>query len=177
MKKNNAKHKKNIDLKIKGDLEGRTVGKIVIILIVVFSFFSFYLLTVTIVNKNKNVENKSSNDSIEPTISYDKIIAGRSFSMGDDEYYVIYYDSSDKENSSIYSELVSTYKAKGDSIPIYFVDMADGLNKNFSTTDESNKTPTEASDLLINGPTLIRINDGKVISYIEGEINIKNSLN
>ena len=51
--------------------------------------------------------------------------------------------------------------------------MNDGLNKSHSTTEESNKNPNTVEDLSINGPTLIKIQAGKVINYIEGESEIR----
>ena len=149
-------------------------GKVITIISVLISFFTFYLLTVYIVNKDsKTDDNKNITQSEEKTISYDKILLGRSFSMENEEYYVIYYDSSDEDISSIYNELLSNYRAKDDGLSIYYVDMNDGLNKSHSTTEESNKNPNTVEDLSINGPTLIKIQAGKVINYIEGESEIR----
>ncbi len=149
-------------------------GKVITIISVLISFFTFYLLTVYIVNKDsKTDDNKNITQSEEKTISYDKILLGRSFSMENEEYYVIYYDSSDEDISSIYNELISNYRAKDDGLSIYYVDMNDGLNKSHSTTEESNKNPNTVEDLSINGPTLIKIQAGKVINYIEGESEIR----
>ena len=151
--------------------------KIIIIVSVFVLFFTFYLLTVYIVNKDsKTTNNKSISESEEKTISYDKILLGRSLSMENEEYYVIYYDSSNEEISSIYDELVSNYRSKEDGISIYYVDMNDGLNKSHSTTEESNKNPNTVDDLSINGPTLIKVHEGKVINYIEGETEIRGEL-
>ncbi len=153
-------------------------GKVVIILVVLILFVAFYLLTIYIVNKDSNINTDNKvNESQEKSISYDKILLGRSFSMNDDDYYVIYYDSSNKDTSSIYNELVTNYKVKEDALPIYYVDMGDGLNKSHSTNEESNRSPNGVDDLLINGPTLIRFQDGKVIDYRQGEEDIKNILN
>lgn len=149
-------------------------GKVITIISVLISFFTFYLLTVYIVNKDsKTDDNKNITQSEEKTISYDKILLGRSFSMENEEYYVIYYDSSDEDISSIYNELISNYRAKDDGLSIYYVDMNDGLNKSHSTTEESNKNPNTVEDLSINGPTLIKVQAGKVINYIEGESEIR----
>ena len=93
------------------------------------------------------------------------------------QYLVIYYDKSDEEISSVYSQLVSDYKSKDDALSIYTVDMSSAFNKGFSTTDESNHNPTNASELLINGPTLIHFSQHSVTNYVEGEENISNYLN
>ena len=80
-----------------------------------------------------------------------------------------------ENNSSIKvtNELISNYRAKDDGLSIYYVDMNDGLNKSHSTTEESNKNPNTVEDLSINGPTLIKVQAGKVINYIEGESEIR----
>ena len=152
-------------------------GKVITILVVLILFFVFYLLTVYNVNNDtKTDDNKNIQESEEKAISYDKILLGRSFSMSDDEYFVIYYDSSNEDISSIYSEVVSNYRAKEDGFSIYFVDMNDGLNKSHSTTEESNKNPSTVEDLSINGPTLIKVQSRKVVDYFEGESEIKEAL-
>ena len=151
--------------------------KIIIIVSVLVLFLAFYLLTVYIVNKDsKTTDNKNIGESEEKTISYDKILLGRSLSMENEEYYVIYYDSSNEDISSIYNELVSNYRSKEGGISIYYVDMNDGLNKSHSTTEESNKNPNTAEELSINGPTLIKVHGGKVMSYMEGESKIREAL-
>ena len=107
------------------------------------------------------------------TFSYDEILLGRSLSMQDDEYLVLLYDKSDEKQSEIYDQLYNDYKNKEEHLSIYYVDMSSGLNKKFSTTGESNKNPADVSDFLINGPTLIRVNNHIVQDYYEGEENIK----
>ena len=135
---------------------------------------AFYLLTVYITNKNTN--KKKDNDKEEVTISNENIIVGRSLSMSDEDYYVIFYDKGDEEISSTYSEIVSHQKYSGDGKKIYVVDMSSGFNKKFLTTEESNKTPATASDFKINGPTLILVSNHSVQDYIEGEESIKDYL-
>ena len=53
--------------------------------------------------------------------------------------------------------------------------MSNGLNKSYSG-EESNKNPTKASDIVINGPTLIKFSGNEVVDYIEGVDNIKSYL-
>ena len=54
--------------------------------------------------------------------------------------------------------------------------MSEGLNKKY-TGEESNSNPKKASDIVINGPTLIKVKNGKVIEYIEGTESISDYLN
>ena len=102
-------------------------------------------------------------------------MVGRSFSISDGDYYVIYYDKSDENINSECSSIVSSYNSKEDNIDIYTVDMSNGLNKKYSG-DESNTNPASASEIIINGPTLIKFSGGSVAEYIEGIDGIKDIL-
>ena len=54
--------------------------------------------------------------------------------------------------------------------------MNDSFAKKYRTTEESNKNPTNAAELLINGSTLIKFSNNSVAEYIEGEESIKSYL-
>ena len=56
-------------------------------------------------------------------------------------------------------------------------DLGNGLNSKYITSGESNKNPTKANEFLINGATLIKVNNNKVVEYIEGQDQITNYLN
>ena len=175
MAKGNKNTKKQNLKKIEsvGGFDGDIKGKIIAVICILCFFGAFYLLTLYITNKNTN---KKKEDKEEVTISNENIIVGRSLSMSDEDYYVIFYDKGDEEISSTYSEIVSHQKYSGDGKKIYVVDMSSGFNKKFLTTEESNKTPTTASDFKINGPTLILVSNHSVQDYIEGEESIKDYL-
>ena len=141
---------------------------ITVISIVVIFICLFYLLTLYITSKNGN--NDSKKDDIEATvseISYSDIMVGRSFSISDGEYYVMYYDKTDDSINSSLTSVVSDYKSREEHLDIYSVNMGDGLNKKYAK-DESNHNPSNASEIAISGPTLIKFNDGEVVGYVEG---------
>ena len=50
---------------------------------------------------------------------------------------------------------------------IYYVDMSNALNKKFAS-DTGNSSATKADELKINGPTLIRFANNKIVEYVEG---------
>ena len=131
-----------------------------------------------ITNKNRDSSTEDSEDSGEVTISYDEIMLGKSLSMGEEEYFVIYYDKSDEDISAIYDEIVSSYRSKEDvTTPLYFVKMGSGFNKSFATEGEANQNPESIQDFSIHGPTLIRVEGQKVSDYVEGEDSIRGYLN
>lgn len=141
---------------------------ITVISIVVIFICLFYLLTLYITSKNGN--NDSKKDDTEATvseISYSDIMVGRSFSISDGEYYVMYYDKTDDSINSSLTSVISDYKSREEHLDIYSVNMGDGLNKKYAK-DESNHNPSNASEIAISGPTLIKFSDGEVVGYVEG---------
>lgn len=154
------------------DLEVTKVVTVAGIILIIFCVFYFVTYLVTGSNNKKD---DSDNGTTVTSISYDNIILGRSFSMSDEEYYVLYYDTTDSELNSIYSTLVSTYKGKDETLPLYTVNMGDAMNKAY-VGDAANYSATNASELVINGPTLIKYNNGVIIEYSEGEEAIRNYL-
>ena len=55
--------------------------------------------------------------------------------------------------------------------------MSSAFNKKYKTDGESNKNPMNVSDFKINGITLIKVENKKIVEYIEGEEAVKNYLN
>lgn len=147
-------------------------NKVFVALGVICFLLAFYLLTVHITNKNT----KKKDDKEEVTISNENIILGRSLSMSDNDYLVIFYDKGDENINNTFSEIVTNHKYSGDSKKMYVVDMSSGFNKKFLTTEESNKNPSNVSEFKINGPTLILVSNHSVVDYIEGEEAIKDYL-
>lgn len=139
-----------------------------IIVALVFGFF--YLLTYILVGDfGKDDDTKE-----ETKIQYDEILAGSSFSMNTSKYLVVYYDFDADDASEILSAIY-TYEAKSDALKVYTVDLGNALNKN-SVSEKSKKDPKDATELAINGPTIIRFRDGMVREYIEGKDKVVNYL-
>ncbi len=170
------KNKQNIKkIENMGGFDADIKGKIIVVVGVLLFLLAFYLLTLFILNKDKDFD-KNDTDKAEVSISYDDIMIGRSLSMGDGEYLVIFYDKSNEDISSTFSSLVSSYNAKEEHLKIYTVDMSKAFNSNNITDGESNKSPERASDFAINGPTLVKVSENKVVEYIEGEGDISTYL-
>ena len=156
-------------------LQMSTTEKVFIALSVLCILGMFYLLTLYITNKHTDKPKEEDTTTTEQSINYEKINIGKSFSVSSDDYLVLFYDTS-MDNASEYSNLISTYKAKEEHLPIYYVDMNDSFAKKYATSEESNKNPTNAAELLINGSTLIKFSNNSVVEYIEGEESIKSYL-
>ena len=169
-KKNSTKKKESKRIE-EVSVESSILDKVFVALGVLVFLLAFYLLTLHITNKNT----KDTDKKEETTTSSDTIMLGRSLSMSDGEYFVIYYDTTDEDNADTYKNLSSSYAARN-SVKVYTVDMNSGLNKGHATDGESNKNPNDESELLINGATLIKVSEGKVVEYIEGMDSIKGYL-
>lgn len=161
------KKKKNIKIKSSNSFDNSEIKKMIIVTSVVLIIFcAFYFLTVMILNKDNNSANDNDVVSNEVEVQHEEILLGTSFSVKEDEYLVIYYDFSSDDVYSLTSA-VSTYRSSSQEINLYSVDMSDALNKQF-IGDTSNKDATKASEISINGPTLIKFTNNKISMYVEG---------
>ena len=111
----------------------------------------------------------------EVEIQKEEILITETFEKTDKEYMIVYYDYEDDINAGLYTMLIQNYNNKKKDVPIYKVDLASNLSKNYLAQDEekSNTKPTSLSNLKIKGATVIRIKDKKVIKYVEGKDSIK----
>lgn len=145
-------------------------SKLVVALVVICVLCLFYLLTVHITSSDSSdTSTNSSSESEEVSIQYDEILIGSTFNRSDDEYLVVCYDTTDSEVAQDVSSAIYTYESTEDALPVYVVDMNNTLNKNFVAKEGSNKDAENASELSIDGPTVIKIAKGKIKKYIEGE--------
>lgn len=128
-----------------------------------------YLLTTkTLSDTPKSAESSST------SISYDNVNVGNIFNRPYEEYYVMAYDF-DASNAYEYTNAVLAYKNESTSIKIYSLDL--GLKQNNDHVgDKSNKNAKTASEVVFNGPTLIKITDGKIKNYYDTKEEILNAL-
>ena len=152
----------------KGGLPSEVKKTIIIIVIALFLLVGMYFLTKVILNKDVE-EDKI----MENTIQYDELLAGESFNQDEDEYYVIYYDSSN-EYSTI-SSLISSYQLNNSDTRLYSVDISNGMNKKY-VTDEDIITDN-ASSLKVKDNTLLKFRNGEVSEVITDINEITNYLN
>ena len=174
--KNTKKNKKIEEETVKKDItETKLWSSFFIVLSVICFFCLFYLLTLYI-TRDDSKKDSDSDAKKDVEISSEKTIVGRSLSMKDGEYYVIFYDGSNEDVTGVYDSVVSNYRTNSPEMSIYYVDMSSSFNKSFSTEEESNKNPGSAAEFKINGPTLIKVSNHSVVEYYEGEGAIKNIL-
>ena len=114
------------------------------------------LLTVLVVCFIAKFANGDFKKDEEESVDYTNIVAGQTFTRSEDEYYVLFY-----EDEAILDKIGSVTDT------IYKVDLNSSLNKNI-VSEEGNPKVEDAESLKINGTTIIKIEDGKNVSYIEG---------
>ncbi|MCI8547557.1 MAG: hypothetical protein HFJ38_01570 [Bacilli bacterium] len=150
--KKQIQNNKNIDYSV---MDNNFKGPIIIVVIVFLIIALFYLLTVFILNKKEFVVNEN------VSIQYSKIIAGESFDKKDKDYIVFYYPLSEHSD---YTDIVSRYREKENHLPLYVVDLSEGINKSI-VSDEENISVDRIQDLRIKDSAIIRFKDGKVSDY------------
>jgi len=163
-RKNNnrrQRRKNNIDTIEQTSFEPKQVLKIVIIMIITLGVF--YLLTLGILSKKESVVGK-----YNPSIQYNKILVGESFTQERKEYLVLYYNSSKDDMDNIHS-LISAHKDKKNSLYLYTVDMNEAFNKEY-ISDSSNREANNAGELKISGTTLIHFKDNKIVEYLTEDL-------
>lgn len=148
-----------------------TGKRVVIILICVALLFGLmYFLTTRILSKEVTKKRKQS-EVTASSIQYEKILAGESFTMDQEEYYVVYYDSTDTE----LSKTISTYQSDKKDIKLYSVDLSDGMNKKYKTDGDVDTSSIE--NLKVKTPTLVHFKNKEVVDTITDENEIEDYLN
>ena len=153
----------------KNGLPSEVKKTIIIIVVAVVLLVGMYFLTTVILNKDSDDNSKITENAIQ----YDEILAGESFNQSEDEYYVIYYDSSNEY--SVISSLISSYQLNSSDTKLYSVDLADGMNKKYVT--DGNIVTDNASSLRVKDTTLLKFNNGEVSEVITDINEITSFLN
>ena len=166
------KQKRYKEPKYQSDDKQEIIRFIIILVVVVVVILGFYLFTKYVVKKPKI---NYSDTVTEGEIDYSVVTVGTMFNKTDSKYYVLAYDHED-DKASVYESLLSSYQNSKDVLPVYNLDLSNYLNKEYVTSGSSNKNAKTISELAINGPTLMKIEKGKIAKYIEGESNIKKEL-
>lgn len=161
MKKDYLNNKKGLPSEVK--------KTIIIIVVAAVLLVGMYFLTTFILSNDSNDEDKVTENAIQ----YDEILAGESFNRSEDEYYVIYYDSSD-EYSTV-SSLISSYQLNGSGTKLYSVDLSNGMNSSYVT--DGDIVTDDALSLKVKATTLLKFDNHKVSEVITDISEINNILN
>ena len=145
-----------------------TIGIVLLALVILYLFIGIFVTKTITFNKEKENEETKEEATIDNTI----ILASQIFDQKEDEYYVLVYNPEDKVENL--TDFVNLYKNKEDATKLYKVDSTKKFNSNFIVTKDSNKNPTNYSELKIISPSLIKISSKTVVEYYEGFEEVKN---
>lgn len=137
------------------------VNLIKIVLIVTAIFLIFYGITTLVTDKNSN----NDTNPADVTIQYDEILLGTLFEQSNSEYYVL-VTTEDDYYVATYSGLVSSYKAKENSLRVYTSNLDNGFNKSYKA--EETKISNDLKELKLTGSTLLKIKDKNIVASYQG---------
>lgn len=167
--------KKNSKNNIKSEEKDGFYKFVTTVTVILLTLIACYLIIGVFITKEINFgNNKDKNETEEKnevSIDNSTITAGQIFDQKDTSYYVVIYDFYSKLTAI--SSWISLYNSNNGSIPIYKVDSSKKFNSSYIVEKDSNKNPINYSDLKIISPTLIKIDNGRVSNYVEGEDDIK----
>ncbi len=140
-------------------------------LIGVLAFIGIVYGLVLLMEKGGLFEEGYTKPTSEATeISSEYISIGTVFTRDMNEYYVLFDDFSGLKNDSYVS-----YLASKSNLKVYKVDMSKPENKSFAS-ETSNPKAKRSNELKINGITLVRVKNGKIVNYIETSSKIEEYL-
>lgn len=150
---------------------GRFIGTIfgILVVLVIAYLLVGIFLTKTI---------KFGKDKEEPTVATidnSTILIGNIFSQKEEEYLVVIYDVNNKDDKTL-TNWISYYKSKNTEMTVYTVDSENKMNAKYIVEKDSNKDAKEVSELKVIAPTIIKINNGSITEYYEGETAVKEML-
>lgn len=136
----------------------------IIVGVIVVAFGLVYGLTVGATKLGLFEPHYTKPEAADAVISYEKINAGTILNRSDSEYYVVIADFSDNKNVYIES-LISSYKQKETKLPIYIVDLSDGLNKSI-VGENDNIGASTVSEMSVKSETLLKVSNKKITKYL-----------
>jgi len=142
---------------------------IVIVLILALYLFTGIFITKDLFNKK---DNKDAGEVKEVDFNYEVTVLGSLLNRPYDEYYVIVFNSDDKQENT-YMSIVDDYE---NPVKIYFADLNSPFNSIFYDKDNSNPKATTVEDIKVGDLTLIKVKDSKIVKYLEDVESIKKEL-
>ncbi len=180
--KKNKKEEKNVNKKVSIDNkksmlsdDSNEIFNFIKILVVIVLLVGIVWLVASIFNKEEAKEETKDNEQEQAaTIQNDKILASSIFNKSDKTYYVFAFDASKDNNMAAkYEALFTEYDSFSDKdkVVMFWVDLSDPLNKDVvaKNAKDENKKPSKYEELSIYGSALIRIKNGKLDKYYDGD--------
>lgn len=169
------KNKKNREVLKQTSTESSEVKRGIWIAVIVLVVFAVVYLIAAIMTGEIQLWHHKEADEVE--IQYQEILGGETFSKSDEDYYVLYMSYSNPY-ASYYLTLTDLYTEKSDSMPVYLVDLDKGFNRSIQPADgeATNPNAQSVSELKVSHPTLVHIQGGRNVSYLEGKDTVESYL-
>lgn len=153
---------------MKQEVKNAIVTVISVLLIIIVVYFATAIFLTKEIGSNNSSENNSVQSGL--SLSYENIIiAGKAFSQKEEKYMVIFF--SEKDSSDSLKNYLSTYDNSQKELKLYKVNLDEAINS-FVKSEENNSNATKSSELKINKNTLMTINNGAIVSYVDEESQI-----
>ena len=143
---------------------------IIILVVVLVSCVGIFFATKYLVKKEDTTKEETSK---EVEIDNSVAIVGTMLNKKENEYYVIIYDKKSSD-AYTYSSLVTSYSSKPEHLPVYTVDLSNGLNSKYYSKEETNPKDENLNDLRFGDITLIKVTNKSITNAYESIDEIKN---
>ena len=102
-------------------------------------------------------------------IDYNMDSIGTMLNWKYDVYYVDIYDEEDPK-AVYYSTIISLYTENDDAIKVYYCNLGNYLNQKYKASEDGQTNPeaTSISELALGDLTLIKVENGEIVDYLEG---------
>lgn len=142
---------------------------VIVFILMTLICVGLYFLTDSIIlkdQKSSDAESSTSIAEIDPSL----ILLSAALSQKEKNYYVLIVDfKADYYND--YKTLIDEYNANKKTIKLYKSNLNDGFNEKYNA-EKSNPKAKKIDELKVSGPTLLEINEGKIVGYYEGSTKI-----
>ena len=128
-----------------------------------------YLTTALFITKELDWFDKKEEETEEKDSISNSILASSTFKQKETEYYVYFYDFKEEKN-----QITDAVNSKLTNSKVYKVDTTSAMNANY-VGKESNKKAKTLNELKVIAPTLIKVSNGTIVEYYEGQ-DITNNL-
>lgn len=150
--------------------EFKTLIKVIIGVIVFIGLAYFFT------DKVVKDDTKSNSQQETTTNNFNKTIMGVMFTLPEETYYVILYDST-KQAATNYDKMQTDYLTSTTVTKLYYVDLNETFNTKYYVENNSNPKAKSLEELKIMDGTLLEFKNNKIISYTEGFQSIYKKLN
>lgn len=144
------------------------VGTLIKIVLVVAAVILLFLLVTNIINRNKE---KDANLVTSNEIQYDEILVSNILKQKNSTYYVLVYDAKDLYYDT-YKLYMDAYKSKENALRFYTSILSSGFNRNYLSKEASNVLVSNINDLKFKGTTLVKVQNGAIVSAYEDSTSI-----